>query len=111
MEFTIAFFEKFFWGIFLTMPPLLFLGLIIILLGLLAGQKEGWNKFDSIYWALITALTVGYGDIRPTKQSSKVLALIIAVIGIMLFGIIIAITVNTFTLAFNEFVLYSKGIK
>jgi voltage-gated potassium channel len=104
MEFTFSFFHKILWGIYLALPPLFVLCLIIIVLGLVVGQKEEWNKFDSIYWAFITALTVGYGDIRPVKKPSKILSLVIAVAGIMLFGIIVAITVSTFTAAFNEYV-------
>lgn len=103
MGFTFAFLHKFFWGIYLTLPPLLFLCVTIIILGLIVGQKEGWSKFNSLYWAFITALTVGYGDIRPSKKLSKILSLIITLVGIMLFGIIVAITVNTFTLAFNAY--------
>jgi len=104
MEFTFAFLEKFFWGIYLTLPPLLLLCALIIILGLIVGKHEGWDRFNSLYWAFVTALTVGYGDIRPSRKLSKILALIIAVIGIMLFGIVIAITVNTFTMAFHEYV-------
>ena len=73
-----------------------------IILGLVVGKKEGWTNFDAIYWAFITALTVGYGDLKPTVKSSRILALIISVIGIMLFGIIVAITVNTFGSTLQE---------
>lgn len=102
MEFTLAFLEKLIFGIYLTLPPLLLFCSLIVFIGLMVGYKEGWNKFDSIYWAFITALTVGYGDIRPVKKSSKILAIFVAVMGIMLFGIIVAITVETFTQAFQE---------
>jgi voltage-gated potassium channel len=108
VEFTLAFFGKFFWGVYLALPPLFFLCAIIIVLGLTVGRKEEWNRFDSIYWAFVTALTVGYGDFRPTKKLSKVLALIIALVGMMLFGIIVAITVNTFSSAFHEYVKLPK---
>ncbi len=104
MNFTFAFLYKLFWGIYLTLPPLLFLCITIIILGLIVGQKEGWSKFDSLYWAFITALTVGYGDMRPSNKTTKVLSLLIAIVGIILFGLIVAITVNTFTLAFHEYV-------
>ena len=54
------------------MPLLVLLCSILISLGLLVGRIEGWNKFDSIYWAFITGMTVGYGDIKPTKKKSKI---------------------------------------
>lgn len=108
MELTFSFLYKFFWGILLTLPTLAMLAIVIMILGIVVGKKEGWNKFDSIYWAFITALTVGYGDIRPVNRYSKVLALIISLIGIMLFGIIVAITVNTFGISLEEHLLNSK---
>lgn len=102
MELTFSFLHKFFWGIVLTFSTLFLFFLIIAVLGLIVGKKEGWSRFDAIYWAFITALTVGYGDFRPVERSSKIVALIISLIGIMLFGFIVAITVNTFSVSLQE---------
>lgn len=102
MELTFSFLHKFFWGILLISPTLLLLAFLIIILGLIVGKKESWTNFDAIYWAFITALTVGYGDIKPAEKPSRILALIISVIGIMLFGIIVAITVETLGMSLKE---------
>jgi voltage-gated potassium channel len=102
MDLTFAFLYKFFWAVVLTFPTLILFSLVIAVLGLVVGKKEGWTNFDAIYWAFITALTVGYGDLRPTKKSSRIFALLISVIGIMLFGIVVAITVNTFGSSLQE---------
>ena len=74
------------------------------MLGLIVGRIESWSKFDSLYWAFITALTVGYGDIRPKKKASRVLSTIIAIIGIMFAGIVVAITVEATSGAFQKHV-------
>jgi len=68
------------------------------------GFIEGWNKFDSLYWSFITALTVGYGDLHPLKKSSKTLSVIVGLTGIMFTGIVVAVTVHTATLAFEKYV-------
>ncbi|GAA0399990.1 hypothetical protein GCM10009133_06060 [Cocleimonas flava] len=102
MNLTFAFLYKFFWAVVLTFPTLILFSIVIAVLGLVVGKKEGWTNFDAIYWAFITALTVGYGDLRPTKKSSRIFALLISVIGIMLFGIVVAITVNTFGSSLQE---------
>ncbi len=102
MEFTFTFIQFFFWAIYLVAPILVLLISILVSLGILVGRIEGWNKFDSIYWSFITAMTVGYGDIKPSKKRSKILSIIIAFVGFMLFGIIVAITVNTATKAFQK---------
>ena len=101
MKFTLEFIQLFFLATSMVMPLLLFLSLLVIILGQLVGRIEGWNKFDSLYWSFITALTVGYGDIRPLKKKSKALSVIIGLTGIMLTGIVVAITVHTATMAFE----------
>lgn len=91
------------------MAPILFLmSLIIITLGLIVGRIESWNRFDALYWAFITALTVGYGDIKPLKRSSRVLAVILGTFGIMLTGILVAITVEASTDTFKIYVSPEK---
>lgn len=59
MEFSLTFIQLFFWGIYLASPLLLMLCSVFLLLGLIVGHLESWKKFDSLYWAFITAFTVG----------------------------------------------------
>ena len=96
---TITFLKQFGFGLLLTSPLILSLGAAITLLGQAVGKKEGWSRFDSFYWSLITATTVGYGDIHPVKQGSRVLAILIAFLGLVMSGIIIAVAVQAATLA------------
>ncbi len=94
MDFTFEFLRLFFIAIWQIAPLLAFFLLLIIFLGQLVGFIEGWKRFDAIYWAFITAFTVGYGDIRPAKRRSQVLAVFVALIGIMFTGVIVAATVT-----------------
>lgn len=32
---------------------------------------EGWSWIDSIYFSVVTLTTIGYGDITPTRDISK----------------------------------------
>ncbi len=86
-------------GLWLTLPLLLTLAAAITLLGQFAGRREGWSSFDSLYWSFITATTVGYGDFRPVKTASKIAAIMIALFGLTLTGILIAVGVHAATLA------------
>jgi voltage-gated potassium channel len=103
MDFTIAFIGLFFWSIYLVAPLLVFLSFLIIVLGQIVCHLERWEKFDGLYWAFITATTVGYGDIRPLKKVSKALSILIALVGLMFTGIIIAITLNTTAVALEKY--------
>jgi len=96
---TITFLKEFGLGVWLTSPLLLSLAIGITILGQIAGKKEGWTPFDSFYWSFVTATTVGYGDIRPTKTVSRIIAIILAFLGLTLTGIIIAVAVHAGALA------------
>ncbi|GMG88199.1 potassium channel family protein [Biformimicrobium ophioploci] len=94
LAYTFVFLREFLQAILYVVPILVMLGLTIIALGEIVGRIEGWNRFDAAYWAFITALTVGYGDIRPLRRSSKALSIVIAMVGFMVTGIFVAITVE-----------------
>jgi hypothetical protein len=96
---TITFLKEFGLGLWLSLPLSLSLATAVALLGLVAGRKEGWSRFDSVYWSFITATTVGYGDIRPVKRVSRIIAVVIALLGLTLTGILIAVGVHAATLA------------
>ena len=96
---TVEFLKQFGFALWETFPLLLSLGLAIALLGYTVGRKEGWSSFDSLYWSFITATTVGYGDIKPVKTESRIVAVVIAFLGLTLTGIVIALAVYAATLA------------
>src|SRR5687767_4210712 len=63
---------------------------IVVILGsimyLLESEENGFRSIpDSIYWAIVTITTVGYGDIAPVTPAGKFIASIIMLIG---YGII-----------------------
>ena len=40
------------------------------------------NAFSGIWWAMSTVLTVGYGDIYPITVGGKIVAILIALLGV-----------------------------
>jgi voltage-gated potassium channel len=99
---TFRFLKQLAIGLWLFSPLLFALVLGILLLGYLAGKEEGWSRPDSFYWAFVTATTVGYGDFRPTRRKSRIIAVLIALLGLLTTGIIIALGVLAATKAWNR---------
>ena len=59
---------------------------IVIIAGtfmyLIEGEEHGFNNIPhSIYWAIVTLTTVGYGDISPSTALGQVIASIIMIMG------------------------------
>jgi polar amino acid transport system substrate-binding protein len=46
--------------------------------------------FEGMYWALVTASTIGYGDKVPHRWSGRLVAAIVIIISLPLFGFFIA---------------------
>jgi CBS domain containing-hemolysin-like protein len=81
-------------GLRVIWPVLSALLAMIVVLGLLAGFIEGWPVSDSIYFAFVSGLTIGYGDLAPKTLTARVLAIVIGVCGVLLTGLVAAIAVK-----------------
>jgi voltage-gated potassium channel len=70
---------------------LLMLGFIWIMLTVVFAWAEDQTLGNAIYFALVTGLTVGYGDITPVTPMGKAVSAAIAVVGVITAGIYIGI--------------------
>ena len=89
MTYAFTFLEYLSKGLIGVAPILLPLIVFIVTNGILIGRIEGWRRGDAIYHAFINATTVGYGDLRPTRGSTKALAVVNAFLGLLLTGIFV----------------------
>lgn len=111
MQFTLQFVKIFLIGMYYAAPLMLILMFFIIVLGQTIGRREAWNKMDSLYYSFITATTVGYGDFYPKSVYGKIVAIVIALLGLLLTGIIVALGIKAASLAFQgiyDFTITSK---
>lgn len=82
---------------------IMFVGIIVVIIGtlmfLIEGGKNGYNNIpESIYWAIVTLSTVGYGDIAPHTALGKVLASVLMILG---YGVI-AVPTGIVSLELNQ---------
>ncbi len=74
----------------------------IIVLALFAGilfyyiekGQQNVSFFDSIYWAVVTMTTVGYGDFSPSTTAGKVVFIFLGTAGVVLWGFLASIVVS-----------------
>ena len=65
---------------------LLFLTAVLLISGtVFYVQSEGWGYVDALYFCVMTMSTVGYGDLTPTSNLSKVFTMVYAVTSIGVF--------------------------
>lgn len=89
-------------GLRVVWPILSVLLGLIVALGLVIGLREGWSMPEAIYFAFVSGLTIGYGDLAPKFLLSRVLAVGIGLCGVLLTALIAAIAVKALTEATEE---------
>ena len=86
-------------GLRIVWPILSVLLGLIVALGLVVGLIEGWSVHESIYFAFVSGLTIGYGDLAPKSLLARVLAILIGVCGVLVTALVAAIAVKALTKA------------
>jgi hypothetical protein len=84
-------------GLRVVWPVLSALLGIIVALGVVIGLIEGWSVQESIYFAFVSGLTIGYGDLAPKTLLTRVLAILIGVCGVLATALVAAVAVKALT--------------
>ncbi|WP_429970771.1 ion channel [Fructilactobacillus sp. Tb1] len=71
---------------------------ILVISALLFSITENISFDKSLWWAITTSTTVGYGDISPKTKFGKIIAIILMLVGISFVGIL----TSTFTAYFTD---------
>ena len=75
---------------------------VIVALGLIIGLVEGWSVQDSIYFAFVSGLTIGYGDLAPKTLLTRTLAILIGMCGVLVTALVAAVAVRALTVMFED---------
>ena len=70
--------------------------LVVLSIGTVVfGYLEDWSWVDSLYFTSITMTTIGYGDIYPTHDASKLFAVLFGIVSVTLLFYVIGIAVES----------------
>jgi voltage-gated potassium channel len=86
---------------------LLFLSIFIIIIGAIMYVVEGGrNGFESIpqsiYWAVVTVTTVGYGDVSPSTPIGKFISILVMLSGYSIIAVPTGIMTSEFRNAYQK---------
>jgi hypothetical protein len=94
--------KVFFTSLAVLSPIFVFLILVIFALGLVQARLMGISPGDGIYFAWVTAFTVGYGDLVPSGGLSRLCAMATALTGMIFTGLWVAVAVNALKMTVQE---------
>ncbi|WP_166364778.1 potassium channel family protein [Pseudomonas akapageensis] len=80
-------------------PILSILLFSILLFGLIISYVESWKPLEGIYFAFVSGLTIGYGDLVPKQSVSRVLAILLGFNGVLMTAIFAAVSVRAIEVA------------
>lgn len=90
MDNSLEFLINFFFTAWHFRIILISLFVLILLGGVLFARVEKLSWEYGIYFALETALTIGFGDIVGKTRLGRIITLIVGFLGLVLFGILVA---------------------
>ena len=70
-----------------TRPVFIWTALVLILGTIFFHFAEGWSWVDSLYFCVITLATVGFGDLTPTTDLTKLVTVFYIINGL---GVVVA---------------------
>jgi voltage-gated potassium channel len=71
---------------------------VIVLGAIVIARSEGIEIGPALYFALITGLTVGYGDIAPVTPVGQIVSILIGIVGVLVSGLVIGVSTRAFML-------------
>ena len=77
----------------------LFFIVLIFISGFLISRLDSVPLENAVYFAFITAFTVGFGDMAPKSRGARIVTVILAFFGLMLIGVAVAIAAQAIDIA------------
>ena len=65
--------------------------LLVAACGVAISRLESVSLEDGLYFAGTTAFTIGFGDITPATRSGRIVAILLAMVGLVFIGVFVAV--------------------
>ena len=72
----------------------LLIGLAIFICGIMIARFDNLPLQEAVYFAFITAFTVGFGDVVPKSTAARFITIVLAFIGLVLVGVLVGVEVH-----------------
>jgi len=82
----------------------IYLGLLALMMAgavVIAGVEQMPIE-EAVYFALVTGLTIGYGDIVPMTTFGRIISVVLGFIGVLYTGLVVALAVHAVKEAWTE---------
>lgn len=60
------------------------------------GLLPGWSLMDGLYMTFITLTTIGFAEVHPLTEATRIFTIVISVVGVLTIGFIVARTTQLF---------------
>jgi hypothetical protein len=85
-------FSRYFLHHMLVVREVIVIQIILICLGAIAiSVLEQLTIEETLYFAFITGLSVGFGDIAPQTTAGRIISVAIALVGVIFVGLVVAV--------------------
>jgi hypothetical protein len=78
--------------------------LMLVLGGFAIAKVEGIKLGDAVYFAFITGLSIGYGDIVPKTDLGRIVSVAIGLVGVLFVGLTVAIATRALRDTAEQFI-------
>ena len=78
------------------------IAVVIVAAGVVIARLDGVPLGEAIYFAFITAFTVGFGDIAPKSRGARFISVLLAFMGVVLTGVFVAVAVHALGAVLNS---------
>ena len=75
---------------------------VIVIAGVAIARFDRVPLEEAIYFAFITAFTVGFGDIAPKSRGARAVSVLLAFLGLILVGIFVAVATHALGIALTS---------